>query len=730
MNAIPNPTHDAASGLASQHFSRWLIALSGLWLLGLTVAYLWIAVDAVRQYWPRVPVAYGSRAAFAAAVLILCLLFSHWRWRHWLVTRIWLGGLCVLAAVLTVTTRHLLAAFVTGWLIALAYLWGAMLTARCKREPTDARSETFCLNVALGLALLALVAFILGVAHLLTPRSIAITLVAMTLGQTRAFIRLWRALGNHWLSFRVTDKTAFAFPEQGLLAVALGLIFLCNLGLALLPETRWDALSYQLAVPRMYLEHGQVVDLPSFWHSYFARLVNWLFAIALGLQGQTAAKLLVPATGLVTLAGTFALTQRLGDKRAAWWAATLFYATPLISWISVTAYVDLPLTMFLTASLLAFLRWRDRRDAGWLWCCGLLAGAALATKPTAGYGLILISCLIAVWLFPVSAPPLSKRLKWVTGYAVCLLLVAVPFYFVTYHQTGNPVFPLLNAVFKSPGWAAINERMNADTFGLGYTWTALLRLPFAFVFRSRLFDESHPAGSYGLLLLLCPLALWLRKTKGQLVALLLAHVGIFLWLWANNFQYGRYYAPIHPVVAALAIAGILSVPLTQRMAGARLLLLGSLLVAQGVLMPIANGDLLLKLPLRYWLGKESADIYLTRTLKGYEAVTYLNQHTQNSERIATSETEHLRFYLHAPLDTVVETRAMRSLLDIADERILAGEMYRRGYRYIWANTPDVFSRQPSLTFLRPGFLTHYATLEYENTATRIYRLKPPLPASP
>ena len=48
--------------------------------------------------------------------------------------------------------------------------------------------------------------------------------------------------------------------------------------------------------------------------------------------------------------------------------------------------------------------------------------------------------------------------------------------------TGNPVFPLLNNVFKSPYWELVDERGNIDIFGVGKSPAQLVTLPWAMVF--------------------------------------------------------------------------------------------------------------------------------------------------------------------------------------------------------------------------------------------------------
>ena len=74
------------------------------------------------------------------------------------------------------------------------------------------------------------------------------------------------------------------------------------------------------------------------------------------------------------------LKNRLGEN----WGLLgfmIFFSTPIIVHLSTTAYVDLGMTFFTTASILAFVRWRDGsyKDTKWLVlsavCMGLAAGS-------------------------------------------------------------------------------------------------------------------------------------------------------------------------------------------------------------------------------------------------------------------------------------------------------------------------------------------------------------------
>src|SRR5262249_26995605 len=163
------------------------------------------------------------------------------------------------------------------------------------------------------LLLLALISLALAVVGLLAPAWILGTLAALTLVGAPAIRRFLRDL-------RERAARPSSPPEQGTLLAACSVVGLINLAWALAPEIQYDALNYHLAVPRAFLESRRAVDLPYFWHSYFAQMMESLFAIGMAVAGPAAAKLLSFAASIGAALGVSALGRRLFNDRVGLWA--------------------------------------------------------------------------------------------------------------------------------------------------------------------------------------------------------------------------------------------------------------------------------------------------------------------------------------------------------------------------------------------------------------------------
>ncbi|MCI0588759.1 MAG: tetratricopeptide repeat protein [Planctomycetes bacterium] len=126
----------------------------------------------------------------------------------------------------------------------------------------------------------------------------------------------------------------------------------------------------------------------------------------------------------------FLLARRLARSDAVAFAAALLFAThPIhaesVTWISGIS--DVSCAVFLFASLLAYLRWRDRGARGIPWSVAPLSLLALAGKEMALSLLPLALALDAAFPVPSAAEgrfsrfrPLSRYLPFVLGYAAYL----------------------------------------------------------------------------------------------------------------------------------------------------------------------------------------------------------------------------------------------------------------------------------------------------------------------
>ena len=658
-------------------------------------------------------------------VLVVVVAVSQVLFGPRILRQLWGAGIAALALAMTVFSGQAAAVALAAWMLAVAWGCGEWLLDRIAPARPGDRLSRSVVGAALGLTVLAFLALLLALAQMLTSAASYEVLGILT--ALLAWPRIRRRAARAEVAppkkrkRRPAERRGRPLPERGPIFVLLAFLALANFAWALAPEIQYDAMNYQLSVPAVWAAEHRLLDLPVFWHSYFAHLFNMVFALGFSLHGAAIAKLLVFGSGLLAAAGTFALGRSTFGERVGLWAAAAFYATPLVGWLSGTAYVDLPVTLFTVAALLALLQWRGGGEPGWLLAAGALAGAALGTKLTALSTVAAATAVLAFFLWKDRETSLPQRAAAVARFVLPLAAVAAPWFGIVYAFTGNPFFPLFNGVFKSPGWDPVNTHLNAGLFGIGTGPGKLLALPFAMTFRTGKFGEALPDGGLGIALALVPAAAvfgW-KALAGR--RFLLVSIAAYLIVWGLNVQYARYYIPILPAVCVTAAGAIVSLAATR---GARILALALAAVVLAVQVPLyflQYWNIHERVPLRLAFGKETREAFLSRALGGvWEAVSYLNGIAKPGEKAVTGGADAMRLYLKIPLGSMSETFELKRLCMTGPPAQVARNLAANGYNYLLVDG-EIDPRAPD-PFSTPEFLRKFTTLEFQHTSGRVYRI--------
>jgi 4-amino-4-deoxy-L-arabinose transferase-like glycosyltransferase len=151
--------------------------------------------------------------------------------------------------------------------------------------------------------------------------------------------------------------------------------------------------------------------------------------------------------------GTGYLVYRnLRDREGRTWASLgllIFVSTPMVMRLSVTAYVDLGMIFFTTASVLAFLHWRDGGygEAKWLLLSALCMGLAAGTKDNAFITWVFLNGAVC-FLYARDTGKQQQALRWGGLFFLVALAVVSPWLVKNLILKGNPVYPLLDPLFS------------------------------------------------------------------------------------------------------------------------------------------------------------------------------------------------------------------------------------------------------------------------------------------
>jgi len=270
--------------------------------------------------------------------------------------------------------------------------------------------------------------------------------------------------------------------------------------LAGVPPVSRDALNHHLAVPKLYLERGGLVEIPDCPYSYYPMNLDLLYLIPLYFGHDIVAKYIHFTFALATALLIFVYLRRKTDTTYALLGVLGFLSIPVIIKLSITVYVDLGLVFFSTAALLFLLRWAETKFAPrYLILSAVFCGLALGTKYNA---------LITVFLLTLFVPVIYLRKNRASGgqlravgygavYLLIALLIFSPWMARNYLWKGNPIYPLYESLFtpddepSSPMPGAVLPERNtkpAEGPGAGDTRDAL---PWGhFAYRHAVFGES------------------------------------------------------------------------------------------------------------------------------------------------------------------------------------------------------------------------------------------------
>ena len=436
----------------------------------------------------------------------------------------------------------------------------------------------------------------------------------------------------------------------------LGVLIISIVALSCVPPVGKDALVHHLAVPKLFLKHGGFYEIPSMAFSYYPMNIDLLYLIPLYFGQDIIPKFIHFSFALLTAWVIFLYLKYRLNATYAILGVLLFLSIPIIVKLSVTAYVDLGVIFFSTASVLFLFKWmEDKFRLGPLVLSAVSCGLAMGTKYNG-----LITFLLAALLVPFiyarystqGKKGYSKALGYTALFSLLALIVFSPWMIRNYHWKHNPIYPLYQGWFVSKK-AASNQVMDKKTqaFQMGRSiftyrkviykekWWEMALLPIRIFFQGKDGSPQYFDGKLNPFLLILPFFAFfpiregpeeLRREKKILAGFALLY---FLFAFFASDLRIRYVSPMIPALVLLSIFGVNSImqavsqfkPKIVRLSG-----LSALSVLMIFIMAI-NADYIIRQfleikPFQYITGKISRDEYIAKYRQEYPALQYINSH--------------------------------------------------------------------------------------------------------
>lgn len=501
--------------------------------VAMTVWGAWHYRDALQIGWaPEGRAAIGWALFFATAWMAIASLLR-------LPLKMALVLLPLLAAGSAVGVRPMVTALLIIVSATQLGLW--LLPAGGHRRP----QLTGIVAAALGLAVFALLLQATGRIPLHYPLVYLGLLVLPFLAMPKRVRCHWSGI---WQELREVSQARPDPWNLALWTIAVAGVFIRLLG-AFAPEIGVDALAMHLQIPTMVVrDHLWSPDTSGFVWAWMPMSVDWVYTLAVMLGGEPAARLVNFSADAMIVVGCAAVAREIAGARAAALAAVLYSAMPLTYLLTTSLFVENLWTLWLVAGI-ALIAWLRAFPAGYREhvVIGLLFGAALSAKVMTVFWAPIV--LFFAWRQLRAHPCFGVARALGVSAGLALVFGGWP-YLTAWWETGNPVFPFMNDIFRSPLYPAV-------AFESPFKQPVDFRTLFDLTFATDRYLEAPP-GAFGWA--------WLTLLPAGLLAVVL-HSGrwaaaiavcslVFVAVTFTFTSYLRYIAPVFPVWAVLVAIGL------------------------------------------------------------------------------------------------------------------------------------------------------------------------------
>jgi len=437
------------------------------------------------------------------------------------------------------------------------------------------------------------------------------------------------------------------------LMVLLACLIIAVVTLSLVPPTSKDELVHHLAVPRLYIEHGGIYEIPFMEYSYYPMNLELLYAIPLFFGNDIVPKFIHFTFALLTAWLIFYYLRSRTKPIYALFGAVFFLSIPIIIKLSITAYIDLGEIFFSFAALLLILEWmKSGFRLRFLIFSGIMCGLALGTKYS---GLVTLALLTLFVPFLYSRYHEKKTFGFIKPifYGAIFLIISLfifsPWMIRNYHWKGNPIYPLYNQLFNPPKEVKkdsfpqtnmVNVNRRFFTYrSMVYKETGLqmAMLPVRVFFQGKDGDPQYFDGRLNPFLLLLPFFAFYRLRdepeyiRREKKIILVFSALFFSFAFFSAVFRIRYISPIIPPLTVLSVFGLINLfkiigrisPCAFRRACVALVVLIPCLAIS------LNADYIKRQfeyvdPMPYIAGKVSRDEYIAKYIPEYPAVKFIN----------------------------------------------------------------------------------------------------------
>ena len=532
--------------------------------------------------------------------------------------------------------------------------------------------------------------------------------------------------------------------------------------LASVPPVSRDALTHHLVVPKLYLQHGKMVELPTVPFSYYPMNLDLLYILPLYFGNDIVPKFIHFLFALMTAGLLFGfLKKRLGTLYALI-GSLMFLSTPVIVKLSITVYVDLGLVFFSTAALIYLVKWSEADfSIRYLIFSAAFCGLALGTK---------YNGLVTFFLLTIFVPFIYLRSRseqhhlqgkaagCAAIYALTALLFFSPWMIRNAYWTGNPIFPLYNGIFStSPSvqqnpisedkQQEIKERIGGwnhlaiRRIIFKESWAEIASIPIRIFFQGQDDNPKYFDGKLNPFFLFLPIFAFFPRREETSQAkneknLLLSFTILFLLIsfFRTSIRI-RYIVPVLPALIILSTVGLHQLvgllktglnPFLRRCGAVSLSVAMLFLFGMNAVYLVTQFRVVA--PIGYISGKVAREIYITRYRPEYPVMRFANEHLSGDSKILGLYLGNRRYYCDREIifgedwltRSVIMTSSAEDLLSVMLNRRFTHVMVHFDLLKQWIGTLNDHERA-----IFAEFFKRYLHVLDKNLPYVLYELKRP-----
>lgn len=334
----------------------------------------------------------------------------------------------------------------------------------------------------------------------------------------------------------VSEKPArFLYPSIiCMLWVAFFALFIGNRGVWSPDEPRYMQVAWEMARSHHFL-------VPIFNGEIYSEKPPLYFWLAIGmakLVGFEASTRWVSAlAGLGTLLLTYGIGARLVDRKTGLVAALILMTCGLYAWLLTTGNIDMLLTLFVTASIYAFVRHKLKGGAAWLVTAYVACGFAILSKGPVGF--LLPWLLFVAWTVHEAVSG-EKPAWWHLLWGLPVALVPVAAWLVPAIITGGEEYARTILIKQNVG-RAVQSFAHAKPWYSYFLDLPVIALPWTLAFIG-IIPETVRA---------------IRKKDRAMLFFVFWLAVIFIFFTIISGKRSRYLVPLMPAVALMTAHGLI-----------------------------------------------------------------------------------------------------------------------------------------------------------------------------